>query len=126
MPTLKVPSLIHPNILTHDPQAITDYENDLLVQGKITLGWLANMLSAQQPALATTAKVAVPVLVLHSRSDVVANVDGTRRLVRKIPANRVTVHEYTRPWHKLHNEIAPDRSAVLNNVLHWPHQQLEN
>ncbi len=124
LPNFKVPSLIEPGNLSHDPKIAADYEKDTLVGGTVTLGWLASMLDAQKEALLRAPDIAVPVLVLHSQADLVADISGTRQLTARLPKEKVTFHEYARPYHELHNEIATERTVFLNDVLDWLNRQL--
>lgn len=124
LPSKHVQSQIAPAFLSHDPEIIELYKRDTMVEDTVTLGWLSNMLAAQKEILRAAQTITVPMLVLHSRSDKIADIAGTRALVSRLPQNKFTYHEYDNAYHELHNEINEMRGPLLHDIKDWLEQQV--
>jgi len=124
LPTKETSSQIEPSNLSHDPEIVAAYKNDTLVEGTVTLGWLASMLAAQKKVLRAAPEINVPLLILHSCADQVAAIAGTHQLIERLPKDKATYHEYAEAYHELHNETGAVRAAVLNDVEDWLDHQL--
>lgn len=126
MPTLRVPSMITADRLSHDADVINSYKKDTLVESSVTLSWLTSMLKAQREILHEAPAFPLPLLILQSRADSVADIAGTYKLMERLPKDRLSFKEYLNLYHELTNEVEADRLAVLHDVSDWLNRQIDN
>ena len=119
VPRLRVPTFIPVNSLSHDAAVIDSYKYDELVEGTVTLGWLRSFSDAQKEIFDKVDRIRVPLLVLHSRADPIASIDGVRDLLASVKSEDVTFIEFQSLFHELHNEVQLDREQVFKNIFDW-------
>jgi acylglycerol lipase len=108
---------LDPRGLSRDPEVVRAYAADPLVSRSVSARFYTEAARAMAEAQQQAPRLAVPVLVMASANDAIADADATRRWVAAAPAGRVEAVFYDRLAHELLNE--PEREEVLARLEQW-------
>lgn len=116
-PSLRVPSGVPPESVSHDPQVVAAYRSDPLVSSRVSSRWFTETRRAQAAALESAAGLRVPALVMAAGADLLVDPDATRRFCEAVPAGIVEHVRWDGLYHELLNE--PEREAVFRRMRSW-------
>jgi alpha-beta hydrolase superfamily lysophospholipase len=104
-------------LFTRDTRWVKMIETDTLALHACTARfyWQTLRLTKRLPGLLP--RVCVPTLALFGGSDQVLDLPRTHELIRRIPADLLTVKTYPGQWHML--EFEPDSARVIDDLLAW-------
>jgi len=114
-PRLALESGLDPNGLSRDPEVVSAYLEDPLVQHKITTSLAAGMFSTMKHTAA--AGVKVPMLLLHGEADPICPVEGSRRFFEQLHVTQRSLITYPGLRHEIFNE--PERARVIDDLIGW-------
>jgi alpha-beta hydrolase superfamily lysophospholipase len=119
IPTLSVKAPLPSTILTHDVLWQKSTDADPLHGSTFTPAWYRAMLISQQEVIQRARLFRVPVLVIHSGADSVANPNVSREWCARIASTDKRYVEFPGLFHELCMETEPDRSRAMNDTVAW-------
>lgn len=93
---------IDPKDLCHDDKAIREYLEDPLVHNRIAFKTAKQLFSEAEKALNEAEKLDIPVLLQYGEMDKIVNVNGLKKLSKRLPLAYIKTHKYAK--HEIHNE----------------------
>ncbi len=109
--------------VSRDPAVVQAYLSDPLVyQGKITARLSAELLKAMQRIEAESAKITLPLLIIHGGADKMVNPIGSQKLYEEVGSVDKTLKIYPGFYHEVFND--PAHQQVLGDVETWLEGQL--
>jgi acylglycerol lipase len=93
--------------IERDPLALHDCTARFFVQTRLLTGKLPRLLP----------RMCLPTLALFGGSDQVLDLPRTQRMIRRIPADLLTVKTFPGQWHML--EFEPARDQVCSDIIAW-------
>jgi alpha-beta hydrolase superfamily lysophospholipase len=121
-PTFSIDLGLDSNGLSRDPQVVKAYEDDPLVQGKVSARWGTEMMAAQARTSQHPEQVRLPVLFLHGQDDPLSLVSGVRNFYAKIPYADKKLFVYEGGLHEPHNDL--EHTRVAQDLVGWLEQHL--
>jgi len=119
LPTLKVPTGLLPQDMSHDPEMVRAYENDPLNSKVATARWYTEYIAAQAEVVARASELRkLPTLALLGGGDRVIDSSVAVDFFAKL-GDTATVHMYPGLYHELINEPLADRTRVLGDMRAW-------
>ncbi|WP_099333100.1 alpha/beta hydrolase [Actinomyces minihominis] len=116
LPWVKTVSL-DTNLLSRDPEVISDYEADSLVfHGRVPLLTGASMATQGRQTIDHAKILARPVLILHGEADGLADVAGSIEFAENA-ADLVEIRTFEGAYHELLNE--PEQGIYTEAVIDW-------
>jgi alpha-beta hydrolase superfamily lysophospholipase len=108
--------------LSHDETVVEAYVTDPLVHHVATARWAAELMKAQDAALADAARVTLPLLLLYGDEDAVADPAFSEAFFATAGATEKTRLHYEGFYHELFNET--ERERVFVDVAAWLAERL--
>lgn len=103
--------------LSHDQSVVEAYVTDPLVHHVAPARWAAEMLAAQDAAMAEAARIALPLLVLYGTDDQVVDVAFVEALFERATSADKTIERYRGYYHECFNETG--REQVYRDLAAW-------
>ena len=123
MPRLDVMRLDASGI-SRDPQVVSDYEDDPLVdRGKATASLVTALFSAMNRVVANAASIRLPLLIMHGSDDTLTAVSGSKLLHDTVSSADKKIVIYDGLYHEILNE--PEREKVMGDILQWLDSRLK-
>lgn len=122
-PRLRMASGLDPNGLSRDPEVVRAYQEDPLVETKMTAALGAELLRAVQRTSKGAADLKLPLLVLHGEADPLCDVEGSRAFVAAATHAKPRLITYPGLRHEIFNE--PEHEQVFGDLLDWIRATLE-
>lgn len=116
-PRLRLDNGLDPATLSRDPEVGRAYAADPLVNRKVSAKWFAEAGRAMTEMKDWAPRVSLPVLIMHSTKDQIANVDSTRELFERLGSLDKELEIYEGFYHELFNE--PEKHEVFERVTNW-------
>ena len=116
-PAVNVGNTIDPSALSHEREVVRVYDTDPLNHHVATARWAAEVLAAQDAALAAAGGIRLPLLLLYGDADAVADPQAARELFARVASPDKTVHCYEDFYHEIFNETG--RAAVFADLAAW-------
>jgi alpha-beta hydrolase superfamily lysophospholipase len=116
LPTLRLPSGLAVQFISHDPAVVDAYQNDPLVHNKLSLSAGIQLLDASIWLDNYAGKSPLPLLLQHGTGDKLTSAPATKELADRLAGN-VTLKEWPELYHEIHNE--PEKEAVFGYTLAW-------
>jgi len=121
-PTFSIELGLDSNGLSRDPQVVQAYEDDPLVQGKVSARWGTEMMAAQLRTSQLPEQVRLPVLFLHGEDDPLSLVSGARVFYAKISFPDKELFVYEGCLHEPHNDL--EHTRVAEDLIDWLNRHL--
>jgi acylglycerol lipase len=103
--------------LSHDQSVVEAYVTDPLVHHVAPARWAAEMLAAQDAAMADAATVSLPLLVLYGTEDQVVDVAFVEALYAQATSKDKSIERYEGLYHECFNET--ERARVFADLAAW-------
>lgn len=110
LPGLVIKNPVHPPFLTHDPEEIKRYRTDPLIQRKITLGLVHEMLRYAALFKEEEVSLPFPVYILMAEEDFVVSPEATRRFFLRLRAPVKELESLPGFFHEIFNETGQERA----------------
>lgn len=117
VPRLTMRTGIGPELLTHDPGKIREYNADRLICEKATARWYVEMRSALERIHANAHRITIPFLVVHAGADRVTDPEASRRFLELVPSADKEFRLRPGCYHEVLNET--DREALFDEIARW-------
>jgi alpha-beta hydrolase superfamily lysophospholipase len=120
LPRLTMDAGLDAQGLSRDPDVVRRYLDDPLVHARVTAGLGGAMLGAVQRTAASSARVRVPMLLLHGEDDSLCLPAGSIAFHSGLPRQDVAgseIRTYPNLKHEIFNE--PERESVFADLLGW-------
>ncbi len=117
IPTLAISNEVLPKDLSHDPKIVQSYQDDPLVQKKVTLCLGNEILNNLKIIMGLSKKIKVPTYVFHGEFDRVTSREGTKEFYKKMTVKDRKLKIYPGFFHETLNEIG--KGEVYEDVLQW-------
>jgi alpha-beta hydrolase superfamily lysophospholipase len=117
LPSFSVPNDINPRWISHDKKIVQAYQDDPLVQNRITLRLGNELLSNLEKVPGLAPKIKTPILLFQGSADKVTCPDGTKEFYQKIPGKDKELKIYPGFFHETLNEQG--RKQVYHDVAKW-------
>ena len=117
VPKLTMPAGLDPSNLSHDLQVVTAYEEDPLVNDRITVRLAAEMFDNQDQMNRIAQQFRLPCLMLHGGDDPVSDPDGTQDFFTACASKDKELKLYPGYYHEIFNEVG--REAVFEDIENW-------
>jgi acylglycerol lipase len=109
--------------ISKDRDVVNAYRNDELVYtGKLSARLCSEILKTMDTLPRETAKIELPVLIMHGADDRLVSPDGSRNIYETIGSDDKTLKIYQGLYHEIMNE--PERDMVYKDVAEWIGQRL--
>ena len=108
-----------PGALSHDPGVIQAAREDPLIQRRVTLRLLLELLATMRDLPTYARALHVPVLVLHGAEDSIACVTGAYQLLQWIGSTDKELKVFPGARHELYNEVQSERDKVFAELTGW-------
>ena len=115
-PEFALPSGLNADALTRNEKVVQAYENDPLVQHKVTLGFGKTMLAVNKWTLEHAGEFSLPLLIMHGKADKIAFVTGSNDFAKRA-GDKCRLVIWDDALHELHNE--PEKEEVFETMISW-------
>lgn len=115
MPGFVQPSGLKTEYLSRDPEVVSQYRNDPLVHGMISVGLYNEMTVAAEETLARASEITLPLLLAHGRDDMIASPAGSLQVAEAAP--KATLKLWEGGYHELHNDLTGDEHFEF--IMAW-------
>ena len=106
--------------ISRDPEEVRRYSEDPLVyHGKLPARTVTVLSDAVGSFPARVGELHVPLLVIHGTGDQIVPIAGAEMVAAGAGSEDLTFNRYEGGYHELFNEIEPERTRVLDDVLGW-------
>lgn len=116
-PAFNIGNTLQAADLSHERVVVDAYVTDPLVHHVATSRWAAEVLTAQKLVLARAPSIGLPLLLLYSDADAIADPMASRELFATVGSADKTEHRYEGYYHELFNETG--RAAVFADLEAW-------
>lgn len=104
--------------VSRDPDVVRTYMTDPLVfHGKYTSRLISEMTSTMHDALARTADIRLPLMLMHGEDDALTSPSGSREMFENAGSEDKTLKIYPGLYHEIFNE--PEQDQVLADMSDW-------
>jgi len=103
--------------LSHDQSVVDAYVTDPLVHHVAPARWAAEMLAAQDAAMAAAESISLPLLVLYGSEDQVVDVAFVEALYGRAASEDKSIERYEGLYHECFNET--ERARVFADLAAW-------
>lgn len=117
IPRLPLGNEIQTAYLSHDPEVVRAYDQDPLVQKKITTRLGDIILRNQEIIDEVAPKVRLPCLLMHGGEDRICSAEATKEFFQKIKIQDKVLKIYPGLYHELFNEIGKEK--VFHDMVEW-------
>ncbi len=118
-PTLRLPSGLSANDLSHDTEVCRRYDADPLVTHDATARWFTETIYAQEDLRARAGRVRVPTLMQVAGDDRIVDAAVSQVLFDRLGATDKNLTVYPGLFHEIFNETPTDRQRVLSDLTNW-------
>ena len=115
-PSFRENSNIDPALLSKDEQVIKAYDEDPLVQRKISANLFFSVVKSGVSVIDNAFKLTIPLLAIHGKSDQLTSWKATEQFVKNA-GDKARVKLYENVLHEPHNDL--ERDEILQDVLNW-------
>ena len=115
LPRMSLDLGIAAEALSHDPEVVSAYSADPLVQKRATVRWGAEALDAIEFIKQNAGAISDPLLVIHGEDDPLARAEGSRWLADAVPGAALKI--YAGALHEPHND--PKFADVGADIFDW-------
>jgi alpha-beta hydrolase superfamily lysophospholipase len=116
-PKLGLPSGLEGKDMTHDPAKAKTYDNDPLVFKNATARWFTEATDAQQRALSSAPRLALPLYMTFGTADKVASFTAGKRFFDAAGSKDKTWDPREGLFHEVLNE--PSWKDIVENIARW-------
>jgi alpha-beta hydrolase superfamily lysophospholipase len=116
-PKLGLPSGLEGKDMTHDPAKAKTYDNDPLVFKNATARWFTEATDAQQRALSSAPRLAMPLYMTFGTADKVASFTAGKRFFDAAGSKDKTWDPREGLFHEVLNE--PSWKDIVENIARW-------
>lgn len=102
--------------ISRDKSVVEKYINDPLVHNKISLKMAISLNDAAEYALENSAKLEIPLLLMHGSADQITDPEGSRQFYESNP-KKYTFKIWEGLYHEIHNE--PEKEEVFEYLINW-------
>ncbi|MDH5609924.1 MAG: lysophospholipase [Cyclobacteriaceae bacterium] len=120
-PAFRQSSELDTSAISRDPQEVKAYEEDPLVNGKISAGLFQMISDAGEYAMGNIGELKVQGLLTQGMADRIINPDVNHQLA--ISSEHMEWIAYPDSYHEPHNDL--DRESVINNLITWIKRQIK-
>jgi alpha-beta hydrolase superfamily lysophospholipase len=114
LPAFPFPARIDPDTLSHDPERVADYRDDVDIHGIITPRLFTGISTAIQEAMQRGDRIDIPVHFLLAGDDRLVDTARSLAFARSLDPERVTVEVVDGLFHELLQER--DRGRIMRVV----------
>jgi len=116
LPSLSVSNGLKAEQISHDPEVVKMYDEDPLVQDRITIGMFHIIHQAGQYALRNIYKINCPFLLMHGTADSITSSRASEKYVMNT-SKQTRLKLWENQYHELHNEFI--REDVFKYIINW-------
>ena len=121
-PAYSEASDINPNELSKNVEIVRAYEQDSLVQKRISSSLFFSATMNGESAIQNAFKLTIPLFAIHGKSDKLTSWEATEEFVKNSgPKGQIRL--YPEVKHEPHNDS--EREEILGDVHHWIMEQLK-
>lgn len=117
IPKLSMPTDLDADVLSHDSDVVTAYQEDPLVHGVASSRWYTESLAAQQRVMENAARINIPLLLLQAGDDRLVDAEQTARFAEVVGSEDNTFHLYENLYHEILNE--PEGPSIIQTIVDW-------
>lgn len=117
LPSLSVPNDIDPKWISRDRKVVQQYQEDPLVQNRVTLSLGSELLENLDKVPSLAPKIKTPILLFQGSADRVTDPEGTKLFFQKIPIKDKKLKIYPGFFHEALNEQG--KQQVYRDVARW-------
>ena len=114
IPNFIVKNPVHPPFLTHDPEEVEKYRKDTLIQRKITIRLVTEMLRYASSFRAAQMTFSFPVYILMSEKDFIVDPRMTQDFFGRLVAPDKKLKIFLGFYHEIFNEV--DQKSVFEEL----------
>ena len=114
-PSLKVPLLFDPRIISHDEEIVYAYSEDPHIRRSATLSMARTMGELARRLDRSSCSFRLPVLIQHGRADQLTCHQASEAFVQR--GENIEFKSWSNCYHELHNEL--DREKIFDYTVDW-------
>lgn len=122
-PTFNLPTEIDPNVLSHDPDVVRDYEHDPLGHKVNNPRWFTEAMRTIEQVFCDAGSVTLPIFIMQGGDDRLVSAEATRQWAGAAPSEYVSYTEIPGAFHELMFEV--DGEAYTKTILAYFEKHLE-
>ncbi len=116
-PKLTIPGDISSQYLSHDPEEVLKYDQDPLVQKKITLRLGAQLLANLEKVPFLAKRIKTPCLIFHGDADRITSCAASEDFFSNLASSDKEIKIYPGLFHETLNELGKEK--VFQDVVQW-------
>lgn len=118
MPTLQLPTELHADLMSHDPEVAKAYETDPLIGRVATARWFTETLQAHQALSAKMKEIAIPTLWQVAGDDHIVDPAVTLELFKAVTQAK-ELHLYDDCYHEIWFEDDERRAPIMSDLAQF-------
>ncbi len=122
IPTLRLPTAIKPEFISHDAAVVEQFRSDKLIQHKITLRLGTALIDNVEGIMKLAPEIRMPCLILHGEKDQVTSPEGSKELFKVIGSKDRDLKLYPGFFHEILNEVGKEK--VYRDIEEWLEKRL--
>jgi alpha-beta hydrolase superfamily lysophospholipase len=122
LPAFPFPYHIDADLLSHDPERVSDYRDDPEIHSTITPRMFTEVSAAIHLAFQRGDRLDVPVHLLLAGDDRIVDTDRSLAFARSLPSDRVTAEVVEGAYHEVLQER--ERAVLVRRIRDWLDEQL--
>ncbi|MDY6906048.1 MAG: alpha/beta hydrolase [Thermodesulfobacteriota bacterium] len=125
IPRVTMPNRLNPADLSSDTAVVAAYINDPLVHERVSMKWLVEFTATAEACLSQTARLTLPLLIIHGKGDRIVAVKGSEIAYQNAQSTDKQLALFDRLRHETMNEQPAERKEPLDMVAQWIMERTE-
>lgn len=117
LPAFLIPSDIHASWISHDEAVVRAYEQDPLIERKISLRLGAEILGNLTRVMELAPKIRLPLLIVHGEADKITALAGSQEFFERLTLKDKQLITYPEFFHETFNELGKEQ--VFRDIEAW-------
>jgi alpha-beta hydrolase superfamily lysophospholipase len=113
-------SKVDPSLVSRDAEQVKAYETDpLVLHSKLPVRTIGELRKATKRFPKRASELKLPLLIMSAGSDRIVAPSGAKMLYDRASSDDKTLKVYPDLYHEIFNEIEPDRTQVIADMIAW-------
>ena len=123
IPKFSMVNEIDTSWISHDSEVVKAYENDPLVNDKVSARWFTEFIKGQKEVLDNSYKLTLPLIIMQAGDDKLVNPEKSKELYEKAASKDKTFKLYPGFYHEIFNEV--EKEKPLEDARNWVDERVK-